>query len=152
DAGTVLFDGEDVTKYPAHERVRRGMARSFQVSAVFPQLSVADNVLLPVLARRGEAARSFRPLASLPAAAEELDRLLAAVNLLPLRDELAGSLTHGSERLLEVAMALATRPRLCLLDEPCAGLSPSERRQMLELIHRLERETETTFVVVEHDM
>jgi branched-chain amino acid transport system ATP-binding protein len=109
-------------------------------------------VLLPVLARRGAAAGPFRRWDADAAALAEVDELLDAFELGPLRREPAGNLAHGNERMLEVAMTLATRPRMCLLDEPCAGLNPAERRQILDLIARLERDTDTTFVLVEHDM
>ncbi len=152
DGGRILFDGDDITRLPAHARVRRGLGRSFQVSTVFPQLTVGENVLIPVLARRGTSARAFAGVRDDAASWEEVERRLDAFELSSFRDTAAGTLAHGSERMLEVAMALATEPRLCLLDEPCAGLNPTERRRILDLIQRLEDETQTTFVVVEHDM
>lgn len=152
DGGQVLLDGEDITGLPVHERVRRGLGRSFQIMTIFPRLSVGKNVLIPVLARRGEASRLLARADGDAPAWGEVDEVLGAVGLAHLRGVPASTVAHGDQRLLEVAMALANRPRLCLLDEPCAGLNPPERRQVLDLVGRLGRETETTFVVVEHDM
>lgn len=152
DRGEVFLDGQNITRLPVHERVRRGISRSFQITSIFSQLTVLHNVLLPVLARQGRAGRALVRLEEEVAALAEAEHLLEAVGLLSERDQPAGALSYGNQRLLEIAMALAPRPRLCFLDEPCAGMNPVERQQILDLIQRLAREESTTFVVVEHDM
>ncbi|MPZ89277.1 MAG: ATP-binding cassette domain-containing protein [Nitriliruptorales bacterium] len=152
DQGTVRFVGADITCLPIHERVRRGISRSFQITSVFPQLSVTHNVLIPVLARRSEAASPLRGISPDADAWREAVGLLGEVGLGDVADQPAGALSHGNQRLLEIAMALAPRPRLCFLDEPCTGMNPSERQQILALVARLAEERRTTFVVIEHDM
>lgn len=150
DRGRVLLEGCDITRLSADQRVRRGLGRSFQVSTVFSQMTVADNLRLPVLARRNPAAVPLRRLEGDAAVEAEVDGLLDAFDIQELREQQAGSLAHGNQRFVELAMAVASRPRLCFLDEPCAGLNPSERERLLQLISRLK--ADTTFIVVEHDM
>ncbi|MBI4392125.1 MAG: ABC transporter ATP-binding protein [candidate division NC10 bacterium] len=152
DTGRVLFRGEDITGLPVHQRVRRGLTRSFQVMNIFPRLTVRENLLLPVLARLG---RSGRPFSAVPAhadALEEAERLLREVGLWEERDRQAGALSHGDQRRIELGLAVATAPGLCLLDEPSSGMNPVERTVVLELIRTLSAERKTTFVIVEHDM
>jgi branched-chain amino acid transport system ATP-binding protein len=152
DGGRVVLAGEDITRLPTHTRVRRGISRSFQITSVFRQLTVLENVLVPVLARGGRSARPLRALDADADARAEAEELLDAVGLRDAAGRVAGELSHGDQRLVEVAMALAPRPRLCLLDEPAAGANPAERQQIIGLVRRLADEWSTTFVVVEHDM
>lgn len=152
DAGRILFRGEEITGLPAHQRVRRGLSRSFQVMNIFPRLSVLENVLVPVLARRGATRRAFAPVTAEVEAVAEADALLQAVGLWERRAWPAGALSHGDQRLLELGIAVAPGPALCFLDEPSSGLTPVERAAVLELVRRLSAEGRTTFVVVEHDM
>lgn len=152
DAGRILFAGREITRWPAHARVRLGLARSFQVMNIFPRLSVRENVLLPVLARRRATLRPLTRLADIRPAVEEADALLAEVGLLPAADQEAGTLAHGDQRRLELAIAVASRPTLCFLDEPSSGMLPAERATVLDLVRRLAAERQTTFVIVEHDM
>jgi len=152
DTGRVRFKGEDVTRLPAHRRVQRGLSRSFQIMNIFPRLTVLENVLLPVLARRGRAGRPLAPVAGERAALREAAALLEAVGLADRAGQPAGALAHGDQRLLELGIAVAAAPELCFLDEPSSGLTPAERAVVLDLIRRLARERRTTFVVVEHDM
>ena len=152
DAGRVLFRGQEITRLPAHVRVRMGLARSFQVMNIFPRLSVRENVLLPVLARRRPALAPFARLEADGAALAEADAVLAAVGLLPEADREAGTLAHGDQRRLELAIAVASRHVLCFLDEPSSGMTPPERAVVLDLVRRLAQERRTTFVIVEHDM
>lgn len=150
DEGRVTLDGEDITHLPVHERVRKGISRSFQITNIFPHLTVLQNLQVPVLARLNQAGRPFaRPRVS---TATEVETLLKDIGLWEVRNALAGELSHGDQRLLEIGMAIASRPRLCFLDEPCSGMNPVERGQVQDLIRRLARERETTFVIVEHDM
>lgn len=152
DAGTIRFKGQDITRLPAHRRVRLGLSRSFQIMTIFPNLTVQQNLLLPTLSRRGESARALTPLASLPGAAQEADDILHETGLWEQREARAATLSHGDQRLLELGIAVATQPELCFLDEPCAGMNPVERQAVLGLMRKLAAQRRTTFVVVEHDM
>ncbi|MDR7483671.1 MAG: ABC transporter ATP-binding protein [Armatimonadota bacterium] len=152
DGGRVFFQGQEITHLPVHARVRLGLTRSFQVMNVFPRLTVRENVLLPVLARRRPA---LSPLGRLDAdrdALDEAEALLQEVGLLSEAHREAATLAHGDQRRLELAIAVAPRPVLCFLDEPSSGMTPPERAMVLDLVRRLARERRTTFVVVEHDM
>ncbi|MGH2374169.1 MAG: ABC transporter ATP-binding protein [bacterium] len=152
DTGRVLFREEEITRLPVHSRVRRGLTRSFQVMNIFPRLTVRENVLLPILARRGKALSPFAALTDEGEVMDEADRLLDEVGLGPEAHREAGTLAHGNQRRLELAIAIASRPVLCFLDEPSSGMTPPERGMVLELIRRLAAERGTTFVIVEHDM
>ncbi|MBU0516721.1 MAG: ABC transporter ATP-binding protein [Proteobacteria bacterium] len=152
DNGRIYFLGKDITRLPIHRRVKQGLCRSFQVVNVFPHLSVFENVGIPILTvlRRGH--RFWRPLAKEARVHEEVMALLERVGLANEARRLATELSHGDQRLLEVAIALAARPKLLFLDEPTAGMNPVERGQIMEDIRRLNDEGSTTFVIVEHDM
>jgi branched-chain amino acid transport system ATP-binding protein len=133
DRGRVLLDGEDVTDLSIHERVRRGISRSFQLTSVFPDLTVLENVLVPVLARRGQALRLLRRRDDDTEARAEALELLEEVGLDEAAHRKVAALPHGDKRMLEIAMAIAPQPRLCFLDEPTTGMNPSERGQVLAL-------------------
>ncbi len=152
DAGAIYFKGEAVTHLTAHRRVRRGLARSFQIMNIFPRLTVLENVLLPVLGRLGRASRLFSPVTDQRQAVDEAEQVLTDVHLVEKRNHAAGILAHGDQRLLELGMAVASTPELCFLDEPSSGLTPLERGVVLDLIRKLSVERRTTFAVVEHDM
>ena len=150
DRGRILFDGRDVTGLSAHERARQGFARSFQITSVFHHFTVRDNVALAVQARSGSSFRFWKPVAeetSLYAAASEI---LQQVGLDARADRMAGTLSHGEHRQLELALTLATRPQLLLLDEPTAGMGPEESERMVALVERLKQSY--TILLVEHDM
>jgi len=150
DAGRIQFDGMDITRMPMHARVAHGLARSFQITSIFNRLSVLDNIALAVQAHNGHSLNFWRP------ARQDTDRyfraaeVVARVGLAPQINQLAGALSHGEQRQLEVGLALATRPKLLLLDEPMAGLGPDESERMLSLLQSLRGET--TLLLVEHDM
>jgi branched-chain amino acid transport system ATP-binding protein len=150
DAGSVAFRGADVTTLSTHERVRRGLARSFQVTSVFPSLSALDNVALAVQAGDGTSFRFWQPVSRESALAERAAALLDRVGLGARAAVTAGALAHGERRQLEIALALATRPALLLLDEPMAGMGPDESARMVALLGELR--SELTLVLVEHDM
>lgn len=147
--GKILFEGQDITGIPQHRFVHLGIAKSFQITNVFPQLSVFENVRLAAQALV-TGLELWRPRGSYTALADTADRVLAQVGLLDRRRELAARLSHGEQRALEVGMALAAEPRLLLLDEPTAGMSPEETRGMMDLIVRLA--AERTVILVEHKM
>ncbi len=152
DAGSVRFAGQDVTTFGMHRRVAAGMARSYQITNVFLGLSALDNVALAVQGRpdAGSSFRFWRPVRQEAAIFEEARSHLEQVGLLAKAEAVAGNLSHGEQRALELAMALATRPRLLLLDEPMAGTGPEESARMVELIEHLARHV--TILLVEHDM
>lgn len=152
DSGRVLFQGADITHLPIHQRVKMGLCRSFQVVNIFPDLTVFDNVQIPVLAVQNRAKRLFRPVVREVDVHREVSDVLERIDLGAEARTVASALSHGDKRLLEVGIALAVRPRLLFLDEPTAGMNPVERVSILENIRRLSEEGKTTFVIVEHDM
>ncbi|MGH8649385.1 MAG: ABC transporter ATP-binding protein, partial [Burkholderiales bacterium] len=152
DRGALYFNGEDITRLTVHHRVRKGLSRSFQIMNVFARLSVLQNILVPVLARRGRAGIPLHGMERETEAVAEARRILGEIGLQDHQDEPAGALSHGDQRLLELGIAIAPAPRLCFLDEPSSGLTPSERSRVLDLVRRLSAGQRTTFVVVEHDM
>ncbi|MBS1140066.1 MAG: amino acid/amide transporter ATP-binding protein 1, family [Proteobacteria bacterium] len=152
DSGSVHFAGRDVTKLSMHQRVAVGMARSYQITNVFLGLSALDNVALAVQGRKdsGSSLRFWKPASSETAMFEEARSYLEQLGLDQRIDTIAGNLAHGEQRALELAMALATKPQMLLLDEPMAGTGPEESAQMVELIEKLARHV--TILLVEHDM
>ncbi|PKO86658.1 MAG: ABC transporter ATP-binding protein [Betaproteobacteria bacterium HGW-Betaproteobacteria-12] len=152
DAGSVHFAGRDVTRLSMHQRVAAGMARSYQITNVFLGLSALDNVALAVQGRpdAGSSFGFWRPVRNERQLFEEAQSYLEQVSLQAKADTIAGQLSHGEQRALELAMALATKPQLLLLDEPMAGTGPEESARMVELIEHLARHV--TILLVEHDM
>ncbi len=149
-AGSIRYAGRDITRLRAHQRAQLGMARTFQITNLFPGLTVAENLRL---AARGLSARKFAMLAGDHAnatEAESIDRALASSRLDARRDVVTRHLSYGEQRQLELAMALVTSPKLLLLDEPAAGLSPAERVTTAEVIRALPRDL--TLILIEHDM
>jgi len=152
DSGKVFFKGVDITKMPTDKRVKRGICRSFQIMNIFPRLTVFKNVQLPVLSVLNKSLKPFSRLDDHRDAVAEVERILKEVGLWEKKDLLAGELSHGDQRLLEISMAIAAKPELCFLDEPSSGMNPVERVKVLELIKSLSTEREVTFTIVEHDM
>jgi branched-chain amino acid transport system ATP-binding protein len=150
DAGSVRFAGTDITHLAAPRRARMGLARSFQITSVYAEFSALDNVALAVQAHSGHSFRFWRTARGDPALVEPAERVLEEVGLLPRKNVLAANLAHGEQRQLEVAMALATGPRLLLLDEPMAGMGTEESQRMIELLSKLKQNK--TIILVEHDM
>jgi len=152
DSGTLRFKGEDITRLAIHHRIRRGLSRSFQIMNIFARLSVLQNILVPVLARRGRTAIPFHGMERETEAVAEARQVLREIGLLDHEHDPAGALSHGDQRLLELGIAIAPAPQLCFLDEPSSGLTPTERSTVLGLIRKLAAERHTTIVIVEHDM
>ena len=152
DSGAIHFKGEAITHLATHHRVRKGLSRSFQIMNIFWRLPLLHNVLLPVLSRRGRAGVPLSRLERERDAVAEAEQILREIGLFDEGDAPAGALSHGDQRLLELGIAIASRPELCFLDEPSAGLTPVERTTVLALIRKLSAERHTTFVIVEHDM
>ena len=152
DSGAIVFKGESITHLPVYRRIHKGLSRSFQVMNIFPRLSVLQNVLVPVLSRRGRAGIPFLRVERETDAVTEGRQILREVGLIHEEHAPAGALSHGDQRLLELGIAIAPAPELCFLDEPSSGLTPVERATVLELIRKLSTERRTTFVIVEHDM
>ena len=150
--GDIVFDGETVTRLPVTARVARGMARTFQITEIFPELSVRENVRIAQELADGFRLHMWVSRAETARVMREVDELLAQVGLSTNADRLVGELSHGDQRAAEIAMALALRPRLLLLDEPTAGMGEQETYQVAGLIRRLHRNSAYTIVLIEHDM
>jgi len=148
--GTISFDGADITPLRPYRRSLAGIARSFQISSLFPDFSALDNVALAVQAHRGHSFHFWRNARHDERLREPALKALARVSLADRADVRVGRLSHGEHRQLEIAIALATQPRLLLLDEPMAGMGPEESAAMLKLLREL-KDT-LTIVLVEHDM
>jgi ABC-type branched-subunit amino acid transport system ATPase component len=149
-AGAVLLKGEDVTRCPQHQRVKRGLARTFQINRLFADLTVLESVTLAVCEQRGLAARFWRPVAAHGEALDDAAALLGRLRLLDVAHARTRDLAYGKQRLVEIALALAVRPSVLLLDEPAAGVPAAESRELLETIAQLPREV--SIVLIEHDM
>ena len=150
DAGGLTFDAVDITRMPQHERVREGLARSYQITSIFGKFSVLDNLALAVQARSGSSMSFWRAVTAERALFDEAGALAERVGLGNRLDAIAGNLAHGEQRQLEVGLALATRPKLLLLDEPMAGMGPEESALMMALVEKVR--AEVTVLLVEHDM
>ncbi len=149
-AGSIAFDGRDITGWAPQRINRLGLARSFQITNIFPKLTVFENVRLAVLRQRPQASAFWRRIDTLPGLREATDQLLERVRLQARTGTLAGELSYSEQRSLEIAMTLASDPRLILLDEPMAGMSSEETDYTLELIRDVT--AGRALLIVEHDM
>ena len=147
DSGTIVLDGGDITRLKPHERVHRGLARTFQINTLFPRLTALESVTLAVLERDGHAHNWWRGVASHRQAIDEAAGILRSLNI---PDRQTAELAYGQQRLLEIALALATRPRVLLLDEPGAGVPKDESAALFSAIESLS--SELTILFIEHDM
>ena len=150
DRGKIIFNDEDISKLPPYEICRRGIARSFQIANIFPRLTVFKNIQVSILSQQRKSARLFRPAQTL--AVEETNMILENMGLSDKADTIAGSLAHGDQRTLEIAIALGNKPDLLVLDEPTAGMSPEETAVTMALIRRLADSQKLTILFCEHDM
>jgi branched-chain amino acid transport system ATP-binding protein len=150
DAGAVALDGRDITGLAPHDVCRLGMGRSFQRTNIFPKLTVFQNVQAAFISHRGRGLDLFSRVDRLYR--DETDALLASLGLLDRAGEMSGFLSHGAQKQLELGIALASEPRLLLLDEPTAGMSAAETRETIQLISRIASERGLTLLFTEHDM
>ncbi len=150
DQGSIVFQGKDITDLPAHQYCEAGLARSFQITSVFPDFSLLDNIALAVQANQGHAFRFWANARRDPTLRRSAHEWLGMVNLDDRADWLASEVSHGERRQLEIAMALATEPSLLLLDEPMAGMGQEESGAMISILKSLRGEK--TVLLVEHDM
>jgi len=151
-AGTISFDGRDITRVPAHKRVALCMARTFQITEIFPELTVFENVRIGAEVTAGYAMRPYAGHAVTAKMRDRVEDTLKLVGLEAKADRLVGELAHGDQRVAEIAMALSLEPRLLLLDEPTAGMGDQETYQITQLVRRLHRDKNCTIVLIEHDM
>ena len=148
--GAVILKGEDVTHLAQHQRVKRGLARTFQINRLFADMTVLESVTLAVCERRGIGSRWWNPVGSHVEAIDEAAALLQQLRLIDVAHQQTKSLAYGRQRLIEIALALAAKPTVLLLDEPAAGVPTSESRELFETIAQLPREV--TILLIEHDM
>jgi branched-chain amino acid transport system ATP-binding protein len=151
-AGRVLLEGEDISRLPASSRARRGLGRAFQLTNLFPNLSVHENVRLAVQATAGRGHDLWSIWSSHRGLVEEADRIVGEVELEHRREVLAAELPHGDQRKLEVAILLALRPKVFMFDEPTAGMSAAEAPVILALIARIKQQRDKTVILVEHKL
>ncbi len=151
-AGQVLFAGHDITRKPASDRARRGLGRAFQLTNLFPYLSVHENVRLAVQSRSGAGLDLIHTWKQHTELIAEADDVLRQTGLTARRDTRAGLLPHGDQRKLEVAILIALRPQVFLFDEPTAGMSVEEVPVILDLIHAIKARRDRTILLVEHKM
>ena len=150
DQGEILFLNEYLTRTKPHARVAAGLARSYQITSIFRRFSVLDNLALAVQARSGSSFSFWRPVETETALFDEARSIASEVGLAEKLEFPGSTLSHGEQRALEVGLALATRPKLVLLDEPMAGMGPEESQRMIALIKRIR--AQVTVLLVEHDM
>ncbi|HLT78369.1 MAG TPA: ABC transporter ATP-binding protein [Ferrovibrio sp.] len=150
DAGSIRFMGQDITTMPVHRRSHLGIARSFQITSIFLNFTALENVMLSVQAHDGHSFRFWRDARSDPRLREPALAALAQVGLQERADVVASALSHGEHRQLEIAMALATKPKLLLLDEPMAGMGPEDSARMVTMLKKIKGSI--SILLIEHDM
>lgn len=150
DSGHILFKGQDITALSTHERVHLGLARSFQITRLFKSFTVLENVALSVQAQMGHSFSFWKPVSQELALTDKAMSLLNDLGLAPRAHDRASELSHGEQRILELGLAVATQPKLLLLDEPMAGAGPVESERILNLILKLRQQS--AILLIEHDM
>ena len=151
-SGQIFFEGFDVSATKTHRLTSLGLLRSFQITNIFPALTVLENVLVPLIVHHGNSFSFLGSIKNRRDLADEAEQILVRVGLVEQIDRVASTLAYGDRRLIEIAIVLARRPKLVLLDEPTAGMNPEETDSMIRLIKELAEKSETTFFITEHDM
>jgi branched-chain amino acid transport system ATP-binding protein len=151
-AGRLLFDGRDITRLPPHRRVAMGVARTFQITEIFPELTVRENLAIAVEVAAGYRLRAWLSAQATREVRARVDELIELAGLGARAGRTVGELPHGDQRATEIAMSLALRPRLLLLDEPTAGMGDQETYDVTRLIQRLRQRRDLAIVLIEHDM
>jgi branched-chain amino acid transport system ATP-binding protein len=149
-SGKVYLGGEDITNLPQHERVHRGMTRTFQLNTLFAGMTVLESVALAISERRGLQSVWYKTVENNPEVIDEAMELLATLKLTDQANSITRSMAYGKQRLVEIALALATKPRILLLDEPAAGIPSAESKELFEVLSQLPRDV--TVVFIELDM
>ncbi len=152
DRGAVLLRGEDISGLPPHVLVKKGMGRSFQITNIFPELTVLTNVCVALTASSGHSFDFVRPLRSSRAILDEAGSIIESVGLVEYKDYRGSALSHGDRKLLEFAMVLAMKPIIMLLDEPTAGMNQEETNNTVRLVREISREKNITVILTEHDI
>lgn len=150
DRGKIIFEGQEIGGLAPYEICRRGIARAFQIANIFPRLSVFENVQVAVFAQQRQSRNLFQPAQRLARA--ETEEILENTGLQQQAQRVAGALSHGDQRILEIAIALGSQPHLLILDEPTAGMSPEETAKTMNLVQQLARARGITILFCEHDM
>lgn len=150
DKGRIIFKGENIGVLPPYEICKKGISRSYQIVNIFPRLTVFKNVQVAVLSHQRRSTNLFRPAQDI--AVEETRSILESVGLSDKEKSIAGALSHGDQKILEIAIALGNEPELLILDEPTAGMSPEETSATMELVKRLAQMRGLTILFCEHDM
>jgi branched-chain amino acid transport system ATP-binding protein len=150
DRGKIVFKGEDISVLPPYAICKKGISRSYQIVNTFPRLTVFENVQVAVLSYQRRSSNLFRPAQSI--AVNETKSILESMGLSDKEKSIAGSLSHGDQKILEIAIALGNEPELLILDEPTAGMSPEETQATMELVKRLASQRGLTILFCEHDM
>ncbi len=150
DRGRIVFKGEEISELPPYDICKKGISRSYQIVNIFPRLTVFQNVQVAVLSYQRRNSNLFRPAQSL--AVKETRSILESMGLSGKEKNIAGSLSHGDQKILEIAIALGNEPELLILDEPTAGMSPEETQATMELVKRLGKQRGLTILFCEHDM
>ncbi|MBN9564079.1 MAG: ABC transporter ATP-binding protein [Alphaproteobacteria bacterium] len=151
-SGEIVVEGRDITRLTAQQRVELGMARTFQITEIFPELTARENVCIAVEVASGYRLRPWLSRAARTRVRERIDEIIASAGLTKQADRRVGELSHGDQRAAEIAMALALKPRILLLDEPTAGMGEQETFHVASLIRRLHKHSGYTIVLIEHDM
>jgi branched-chain amino acid transport system ATP-binding protein len=150
DRGKIIFKKEDISELPPYEICMKGISRSYQIVNIFPRLTVFENAQVAVLSHQRRSSNLFRPAMTI--AVKETRNILESMGLLEKEKSIAGSLSHGDQKILEIAVALGNEPELLILDEPTAGMSPEETQATMELVKRLAQMRGLTILFCEHDM
>jgi branched-chain amino acid transport system ATP-binding protein len=150
DRGKIVFKNEDISQLPPYEICKKGISRSYQIVNIFPRLTVFENAQVAVLSHQRRSSNLFRPAQTI--AVKETRNILESMGLLDKEKSIAGSLSHGDQKILEIAVALGNEPELLILDEPTAGMSPEETQATMDLVKRLARTRGLTILFCEHDM